>query len=169
MKHFTYKLLVVAVILTMTTFMKSTAKPVVTPKMYMFGFVASFNDTIVHFTDVQEVDSVWIESKSDFLLGRELYAQQLRDFMRSNKQLGHRTCIVMYDRNRSKLEKKFIKMRKLYTKSKDGRQHFEVYYLNNGEFKFRSIDMQVESSEAEGEPEPVATKKPKREKGRRGK
>ena len=39
-----------------------TAKNVKLPKVYMFGFAASFNDTIVHFTEVQAVDSVWMDS-----------------------------------------------------------------------------------------------------------
>ena len=30
------------------------AKNYVTPKAYMFGFSASFNDSIVYFTDIQE-------------------------------------------------------------------------------------------------------------------
>ena len=33
------------------------------PRMYMFGVAASFTDTIVHFTNIQPVDSAWIESR----------------------------------------------------------------------------------------------------------
>ena len=52
--------------------LKIEAKHVVVPKMYMFGFAASFNDTIVHFTNVIEVDSVWMESKKQIPPGTKL-------------------------------------------------------------------------------------------------
>ena len=56
------------------------AKNYVAPKAYMFGFVASFNDSIVYFTDIQEVDSVWFTQKKDMLAGRSNYSGQLRSY-----------------------------------------------------------------------------------------
>ena len=64
-----------------------TAKNVKLPKVYMFGFAASFNDTIVHFTDVQAVDSVWMDSKTHFLLGRENYSNMLRNYLDLHRHL----------------------------------------------------------------------------------
>lgn len=119
----------------------ANAKKVVVPKMYIFGMAASFNDTIVHFTNIQEIDSAWIEKKNDFLQTRDLYAYQMRDFLTSQKQMPRRTCIVVANKDRKKLEKKFIKMRKLYTQSKDGLQHFDVRYLDDAEFHFKTINL----------------------------
>jgi hypothetical protein len=118
-----------------------TAKNVKMPKVYMFGFAASFNDTIVHFTDVQAVDSVWMDSKTHFLLGRENYSNMLRNYLDQQLQMPHRTCIVVANTKRAKLEKKFLKMKKLYTQSKDGKVHFDVKYLGNQDFEFKTIDM----------------------------
>ena len=39
------------------------AKNIVEKKAYMFGFSASFNDSIVYFTNIQEIDSVWFSQK----------------------------------------------------------------------------------------------------------
>lgn len=125
------------------------AKKIVVPKMYMFGFAASFNDTIVHFTDVQEIDSVWIQKKNKFLLGREFYSVQLRNFLKQTKQMPNRTCVVFYDRNRTKAEKKYLKMKNLYSKSKDGKPHFDIRYLGNDEFRFKTIDMSEETIDEE--------------------
>ena len=83
------------------------AKKVQVPKMYMFGMAASFNDTIVYFTNVQEIDSAWIEKKNKFLQARQLYSLQLRDYLASAKQMPHRTCIVYAHKNRKKVEKKY--------------------------------------------------------------
>ena len=87
------------------------AKKVQVPKMYMFGMAASFNDTIVYFTSVQEIDSAWIEKKNKFLQARQLYSYQLRDYLASAKQMPRRTCIVFADKKLKKVEKKYLKMR----------------------------------------------------------
>lgn len=111
------------------------------PHMYMFGMAASFTDTIVHFTNIQELDSVWVESKNDFLLERDSYSYQFRDYLNQKQQLPHRTCIVFYGQKRDKLEKKYQKMMKLYTKSKDGLQHFDVRHVDQQQFHFTTIDL----------------------------
>ena len=66
-----------------------SAKGVLSPKMYVFGVAASFNDTIVHITDIQTLDSAWVSSKSKFLLGRESYSYQLRDYIAETLHLYH--------------------------------------------------------------------------------
>ena len=139
------------------------AKKVVEPKMYMFGFSASFNDTIVYFTDIQEIDSVWIDKKSKFLQGRNLYAYQLRSFLAEKKAMPHRTCVVFYAKKRTKAEKEFLKMRKLYaSKGKDGLVHFDVRYLDNGEFRFKAVDMSEDGET--GEQQFAVSSKNKKEK-----
>ena len=117
------------------------AKKTMVPKMYMFGISASFNDTIIYFTNVQEVDSAWIESRNKFLLDRSNYSLQLKEFLARKMQLPQRTCIVYYNTNLTKLEKKFIKIRQLYTKPKKRQtNHFDVRYLEEGEFTFKALD-----------------------------
>ena len=113
MKHTIFQFLT-ALLLAVCACTTIQAKKVVEPKMYMFGFSASFNDTIVYFTDIQEVDSVWIDKKSKFLQGRNLYAYQFRSFLAEQKSMPHRTCVVFYAKKRAKAEKEFMKMRKLY-------------------------------------------------------
>jgi hypothetical protein len=169
MKHLTYKLLAALVLATVLTNIPSSAKRMVTDKMYVFGFAASFNDTIVYFTDVQEVDSPWIETKYNFLLGRELYSMQLRDFLRNNKQLPFRTCVVIYDKNRTKAEKKYVKMKRHYGQMKDdGHPLYDIRFLEEGEFRFKSVDMsESEMTEEEDSSQPAKKekKKSKRKKG----
>ena len=135
--------LVAVVLLSVLTIGTLQAKRVQVNKIYMFGFAASFTDTIVHFTNVQEIDTVWIESKGHFLLGRDLYSHQLRNYL-NEKQMPGRTCVVFYDTKRKKLEKQFLKMKRLYSQPKDGKNrkrdesHFDVRFLDDGEFKFKN-------------------------------
>ena len=120
------------------------------PKMYIFGFAASFNDSIVHFTDIQAVDSVWIDYKTKLMAGRENYSYQLRDFL-STKNMPHRTCIVFYNQDRKKIEKKYLKMKRIYTlgtkkvrkNTKKGAtiNSYDIRNITSEDFKFRSVDM----------------------------
>lgn len=114
------------------------------PRMYMFGVAASFTDTIVHFTNIQPVDSAWIESKNGFLLERQAYAYQLRDHLAQKEQMPHRTCIVFYSQKLEKLEKKYQKMKQLYTKSKDGLSHFDVRNLDDQQFRFIPVSAEID-------------------------
>ena len=81
---------------------------------YMFGFASSFNDSTVYITSVQKVDSVYLSHKNLFLEGRDNYSFQLRDYLESIGE-PKRTCIVMFDRNFKKAEKKWTKLCLLYT------------------------------------------------------
>lgn len=116
----------------------SMAKQVMVPKMYMFGFAASFNDTIVHFTDIIEMDSAWIDTKSKFLLGLELYSLQLRNHLAEKESMPGRTTVVLFDKKRSKLEKKYLKMKRLYNGEKN-RTRYDLRTLSPTEFRFQPV------------------------------
>lgn len=78
-------------------------------KAYVFGFASSFNDSTVYFTDIQEVDSAWFTSKHHFLVSRENYSYQLRDYLASIGE-QHRTCVVEYNTDPKKLENTWNKL-----------------------------------------------------------
>lgn len=133
-------LLGAALLLAVALLSTANAKGVLTPKMYMFGFAASFNDTIVHFTDIQAVDSVWVDDKSHFLMGREHYSNMLRDYLK-DQQMPNRTCIVVYDKDLNKLQKKYLKMKKLYVGTKKVKTNNDIRMIPVSDFRFTSVDM----------------------------
>ncbi|MBO5185672.1 MAG: hypothetical protein J6B91_01290 [Prevotella sp.] len=119
-----------------------SAKKKMLPKGYMFGFSAAFTDSVVYFTDIQAVDSVWIDTKSKFLLGRDNYSYQLKDYFTQQKNMPSRTCVVFFGKEKKDVEKKLLKMRKKYTtKSK---VPYDIRFLSADEFKFKGIDMNTE-------------------------
>ena len=127
----------------------SQAKGTAPQRVYMFGFAASFNDTIVHFTNIQTIDSVWIEGKTGFLLGRHLYSTMLRDYLDKN-QMPYRTCVVFYNKNLKKLQKKYIKMKKLYLGTgKKVKNRNNVKDIVEGDFRFTAFNYNP-STEEEG-------------------
>jgi hypothetical protein len=115
------------------------AKRMKVPKMYMFGFSASFQDSIVYMTDVQEVEGAWYDTKTKFLMGRQHYSYQLKDFLANNMQQPNRVCVVMYALTHKEAEKKFIKLRKEYTIKAKGK--YDVRYLTTADFQFQPVDM----------------------------
>ena len=136
-----YLVAIIRILMTGACLTTANARKQPVPHMYMFGLAASFTDTIVHFTAIQELDSVWIESKNDFLQERDSYSSQLREYLNQKQQMPHRTCIVFYSQKRAKLEKKFQKIMRLYTQSKDGLQHFDVRHIDPQQFHFTTIDL----------------------------
>lgn len=134
LKYILFSLLIAVAIPT-----EMQAKRMKAPKMYMFGFSASFQDSIVYMTDVQEVEGAWYDTKTKFLMGRQHYSYQLKDFLANNKQQPNRVCVVMYALTRKEAEKKFIKLRKEYTIKAKGK--YDVRYLTTADFQFQPVDM----------------------------
>ena len=141
---------------------------------YIFGFASSFNDSTVYFTDVQKVDSAYFTRKNKFLISRENYSYQLRDYL-EQKGAGNRTCIVMFDFNQKKAEKKWNKLYARYIqkpkakKAKNGQQMndapspYQVKTINSTDFHFSSVQPNDEEVE---EVKVKKAKKAKKEKRR---
>lgn len=106
-------------------------------KVYMYGFAASFNDSTVYFTDIQKVDSAWI-NKSDFLYSRDNYSYQLRDYL-AEKGIPNATCVIGWALKRKKVEKKYQKFLKRYTKRVKKGISYNVKYLTASDFSFSGI------------------------------
>ena len=118
------------------------AQIVKVPQAYMFGFVASFNDSTVYFTNIQQVDSVWVTKKKKMLSGRNQYSYQLREYFAKERQQPNRTCVVVADINRKMLEKKYTKMKNKYmVKSK---KPYDVRTIADSDFKFTTVNMSDE-------------------------
>ena len=144
------RLFCAAAVLLMTMGTLSTAveaKPKQVPKVYIFGFSASFKNPVVYLTDIQELDSAWIDSKTKFLLGRDTYSTQLKEYLTQSVNDSHRTCVVMFSTEKAKAEKKYMKLKRTYTvkaKAKDG---YDLKYLDRKDFSFETVDMSPSEEE----------------------
>jgi hypothetical protein len=143
MRLFKLTLLVLAMTAMLPT--QTQAKLVVAPKAYMFGFVANFTDSVIYITDIQTVDSVWYDSKSKLLVGRNHYSTQLREYFANQLNMPHRTCIAIFALTRKEAEKKYLKMKKQYTEKYNG--HYNVKTLNENEFHFTTVVMAPEEEQ----------------------
>ena len=125
-------ILLFALILTVSSI---EAKPLKTNSVYIFGFSASFKDSVIYVTDIQNVQEAWIETKNEFLLGRDQYSYQLKTYLADSLSQPDRVCLVIFALKKKKAEKMYLKLMKKYKKG------YEVRYLNAREFKFDAIDM----------------------------
>lgn len=142
-RYITIAAFILAAVIPTTTQAKGTAQQ----RIYMFGFAASFNDTIVHFTNIQPVDSAWIDGKTEFLLGRHLYSNMLRNYL-DKQQQPYRTCVVFYNKSLKKLQKKYIKMRKLYLGTgKKVKNRNNVKDIVESDFRFTNINYNPSTEE----------------------
>ena len=95
------------------TLKKAKDKPV-----YAFGVAASFNDTIVYYTEIQVLDSVFLD-KNGFLPERELYAYQLKNYLEYDLKKVDYTCMIYFSENKNKLLKDANKIKAKYKKSEN--------------------------------------------------
>ena len=135
------KYLMLALILAATA-TTAEAKHVRAEHMYIFGFSASFNDSTLYITDIQDVQGAWYDSKTKFLLARDSYSSQLKEFLAEKKGQNDRVCLVMYASTRKKAEKKYEALKKKYA-SKDG-IIYGLEFLRSDEFQFNIVDMSEE-------------------------
>jgi len=135
-----------------------SAKNKFVDKIYAFGIAASFNDSTVYFTDIQQVDSVWMENKTKFLVDRSSYSHQLRDYL-ARKGQQHRTCTFVYALNVKDITKKYLSMKHKYVKS----GNFDIKTVDAIDFSFKSVKPYDEADESIVE-EPTKKEKKKAKK-----
>lgn len=104
------------------------------PKMkpvYMFGFAASFTDSIACQTVVQRVDSAWLDSHG-FLVDRALYSLQLQMYMEQEEHLSGTIATVFFSSSERKMQRLWAKMRRKY----DAAQNLIFHITPADKFKF---------------------------------
>lgn len=87
--------------------------------VYMFGFAISFTDSVGYMTDVQYLDSTYVDTKTKFLIARNMYSVQLQQYLQKNEGCKHPVTSVFFGTKKEKVEKKRQSVRQRYEKYKD--------------------------------------------------
>ena len=64
--------------------------------VYMFGFAISFTDSVGYMTDVQYLDSTYVDTKTKFLIARNMYSVQLQQYLQKNEGCKHPVTSVFF-------------------------------------------------------------------------
>lgn len=102
---------------------------------YAFGYATALNDSVIYLTEIAPMPTVTVQKKTGFLVNRASYAEQLKSFA---KKIGinHPTCVIIYDKKKANLEKKFVKLTKKYQKKKA----YFIKAISSKEFTFKELD-----------------------------
>lgn len=87
--------------------------------VYMFGFSASFNDSTVYMTEIQQVDDAWVNNKTNHLVKRDDYSYQLRNYLKAQGEETP-TCVTFYALKPKDIQKKYDNLKKRYTDKRKG-------------------------------------------------
>ena len=138
-------------------------------EVYVYGFAASFNDSTIYFADIQFIPDGWIETKHDFLYGRDSYSCQLRDYL---KTIGCNapTCVTGFAKTRKKAEEKYLKLRSKYI----SKGTYNIKYVNVYDFRYKAVspdesEMTEESSAKKPDKQTAKADKTGRKTERKGK
>lgn len=118
----------------MLTSIAAVGKVRCTP-IYIFGTSASFNDSVVYITEIQILDSAWVDEKTGFLEGRSNYSNQLKSHF-SGRGFDARTCLVSFATKEKDILKKYEKMRKKFNGTKKRPSNYDIRILDEEEFRF---------------------------------
>ena len=133
-----FKILGVMLLITFMS-IEAGARGVECTRVYAFGFSASFNDSIVYFTEIQTIDSAYLEGRTHFLVERQEYSSQLKNYFTSIGEEG-RTCVIFYATTEKEIMKQYLKLRKQYEQPKKGHPRFRVVNVMKDSFVFHSVE-----------------------------
>lgn len=106
------KILVALLCLSFTWTVQAAREPKMKP-VYIFGFAASFTDSIACQTVVQRVDSAWLD-RHGFLVDRALYSLQLQMYMEQEEHLSGAITTVFFSSSERKMQRLWAKMQRKY-------------------------------------------------------
>lgn len=107
--------------------------------MYAFGYATSLNDSIVYLTEISNMPVVTIKKKTGFLVNRASYTAQLKEHFKK-MGINHPTCAIIFDRNKKKINSKFVGMMKKFQQKK----RYFVKTISAEEFTFKELDTSSE-------------------------
>ena len=113
-----------------------SAKDKEVSKVYMFGFAASFNDSTIYITDIQEIKGAYVAERTKFLVNRDEYSYQLRNYLQGQGN-AFPTCITSYAYDRKTIEKKFAKIKIRYIDKNKGR--YIIVNISKEQFTYQPV------------------------------
>jgi len=143
----------------------SAAKKPEMTRVYIFGFAASFVDSLAYQTDVQQLDSAWIEPAHKFLVDRSLYSLQLQYYLESAEGKKNTVCTVFFDTNQRRLQKRWNKVKNRYEKA----EGLHLTPLTTDRFRFKAEEWKEIIQEEPATAAPAPSKDDKTKKTKKGK
>lgn len=107
---------------------KRPAKPI-----YAFGYANCLGDSTVYVSAIQPLEGARLTRKKSMLIGREQYAQQMEQYMRTTDGKPY-TCAIFFAKSRKKAEKQFLSLRRQCARQKE-----KMVEISAGTFAFTAL------------------------------
>ena len=118
----------IALLALLSTIVSIAQKPI-----YGFAYSTNLNDSIVYLTAIQQLPGAEI-GKNNFLTHRAEFGEQFGHYIKQYYDLPQVMTVVYFAKSRTKLEKRFLKMRK-ESKQEQRKRIVEIPY---SDFKFNT-------------------------------
>lgn len=136
-------------------------------KVYMFGFGASLTDSVACQTQVQAVDSAWLDTH-DLLIDRSLYSIQLQFYVEQNEGVKNPICSVFFNKNERKVRKQWSKIKRRY----EADPNVKLRQIAEDKFRFKAEEYRPvvveETAATEGSSTDASAKDKKNKKDKKG-
>ena len=103
--------------------------------VYGFAYATSLKDSVVYISTIQQIPDAQI-GKDGFLNYRADFGAQFGTYVKQYFDHPNVTSVVVFHKKRKKLEKRYLKMRKL-AQQEQGKRIVEINY---SDFKFQAIE-----------------------------
>lgn len=115
-------------------------------KVYVFGVSQRLGGEEVFITEINEIDSLALQKKTNFLPFRSALSLQLQSYTEGILEEPHQTVSIFFSEKKDKLKQTLSKVRKRY-QANSGK---EVTTIILDEFKFKHpLDMHVVNTEGQ--------------------
>jgi hypothetical protein len=103
--------------------------------VYGFAYATSLKDSVVYISTIQQIPDAQI-GKDGFLNYRADFGAQFGAYVQLYFDHPNVTSVVVFHKQRKKLEKRYLKMRKLAQQEQGKR----IVAINYSDFKFQAIE-----------------------------
>lgn len=103
--------------------------------IYGFAYSTNLKDSIVYLTAVQQIPEAQL-GKNDFLNYRSDYGAQFSHYIQDFYDIPQVMTIMYFDKNRAKVEKRYLKVRKTAQQE----QRKRIIEIGYSDFKFSPIE-----------------------------
>ena len=138
MKIFKIAISFIFVVLVGSQLVSAQSKKVV----YIFGLCDSMRDSIVYTTSVQRIDMANVQKRTNFLLDRADYSQQLKNYFSQRLNDRTRVCVLYVCKSEKAAYKKLYKVRSNYLD-----EGAIVKQIESNDFSFVPIEGVLDNSE----------------------
>lgn len=105
--------------------------------VYVFGYAQSNSDSLIYVTDIQRIDTAFLVKKGGFLLGRQVFSEQLRSFLDHSYGSKNAICNIFFSTKRSTLVKTYDRV----TLRVNNNDDFRLCFLGQQVMQFRPVSL----------------------------